>query len=538
MEEGKIIYAKNFREQFTIRAILIGVLGSMVVSASSVYIALRLGALPWATIFAAIFCFAILKVFGKTNINEINVSQTAVSAGAITAGGVAFTLPAIWIMGIGENISTLIIFANILFAVLLGVIFTILIRRFFIEKQVLTFPIGIASASTLRSAYRKGAGFKYLFGAFAFSGIFTILRDGFGKIPPIIHFDKLYSKNIFCDIWLSPMAIGMGYIIGAFNGLMWFSAGIITYFLLIPWLMKISFLGGEIDAVLEFKNNLAIGFIVGGGLAIVIKNIMRSKSLKSLLTLERGATFRNSLILILVVAIFLAIINQISIFALLFVVIGVWLSSYLAAFLTGQTGIDPMEIFGILVLLAVKIFFHIDLFYSVILVAVVAVSCGIAGDIMQDFKAGKILKTNPRAQTYAELIGGLVGGVVAVFMVLLIIKAYGANSFGPEAHFAATQSFTVSKMLGGFVHMDAFLMGVVISSILGLAGLPSMLMGLGIYLPMALNFAVGIGALWSFLVNKYRRRWTRKSIVVSSGLLGGESFVGIGFAILKLITRT
>lgn len=538
MDTGKIVYAKNFREQFTLRAILIGVLGSVVVSASSVYIALRLGALPWATIFAAIFCLAILKLLGKTNINEINVSQTAVSAGAITAGGVAFTVPAIWIMGVSDNISYLIIFANILFAVLLGVIFTILIRRFFIEKQVLTFPIGIASASTLRSAYRKGAGFRYLFVAFILSGIFTIIRDGFGIIPPIIHFNKLYSKNIFCDIWLSPMAIGMGYIIGAFNGLMWFGAGIITYFMLIPWLMKICFLGGEIDAVLEFKNNLAIGFIVGGGLAIVIRNILSNSCLRSLFTLEKGKTLRNSMIFVLAVAILLAMINQISVLALLFIVIGVWLSSYLAAFLTGQTGIDPMEIFGILVVLGVKIFFHIDIFYTVLLVAVVAVSCGIAGDIMQDFKAGKILKTNPKAQTYAELIGGLVGGVVAVFMVLLIIHAYGSSSLGPEAHFAATQSFTVSRMMGGILHMDAFLMGIVISSILGLAGLPSMLMGLGIYLPMALNFAVGIGALWSFLVNKYKRSATRKSIIISSGLLGGESFVGIGFAILKLITRT
>ncbi|MBT3392902.1 MAG: peptide transporter [Elusimicrobiaceae bacterium] len=538
MNEEKIIYAQNFKEQFTVRAILVGVLGSIIVSASSVYIALRLGALPWATIFAGIFCFVILKLLRQTNINEINVSQTAVSAGAITAGGVAFTVPAIWIMGIDTNISYLIIFANILFAVLLGVIFTMLIRRFFIEKQTLTFPIGIASASTLRSAYRKGAGFIYLLAAFIFSGLFTVLRDGFGIVPPIIHFNNLYSKNIFCDIWLSPMAIGMGYIIGAFNGLMWFGAGIITYFMLIPWLMKICFLGGEIDAVLEFKNNLAIGFIVGGGLAVVIKNIFRSRSIRNLFTLEKAKTFRYLLVMILTVSALLAIINQISILALLFVVVGVWLSSYLAAFLTGQTGIDPMEIFGILVLLAVKIFFHIDLFYSIILVSVVAVSCGIAGDIMQDFKAGKILKTNPKAQIYAELIGGLVGGIVAVLMVILIIKAYGSNSLGPESYFVATQSFAVSKMLGGLIHMDAFLMGVVVSSILGLAGLPSMLMGLGIYLPMALNFAVGIGALWSFLINKYRKRFARKSIVISSGLLGGESFVGIGFAIIKFITRS
>ncbi|MBT4440331.1 MAG: hypothetical protein HOD04_05335, partial [Elusimicrobiaceae bacterium] len=52
MNEEKIIYAQNFKEQFTVRAILVGVLGSIIVSASSVYIALRLGALPWATSFA------------------------------------------------------------------------------------------------------------------------------------------------------------------------------------------------------------------------------------------------------------------------------------------------------------------------------------------------------------------------------------------------------------------------------------------------------------------------------------------------------
>ena len=87
-------------KQLTLRSVLIGMLGSIIITASSMYVALKMSALPWPTIFVAVLSMALLKILGRTNINEINIAQTGMSAGAMVAGGLAFTLPGLWISGV------------------------------------------------------------------------------------------------------------------------------------------------------------------------------------------------------------------------------------------------------------------------------------------------------------------------------------------------------------------------------------------------------------------------------------------------------
>ena len=77
----------------SLRALIISALGSLLITASSMYVALRMSALPWPTIFVAVLSMAILKALGKTDLHEINVAQTGMSTGAMVAGGLAFTLP-------------------------------------------------------------------------------------------------------------------------------------------------------------------------------------------------------------------------------------------------------------------------------------------------------------------------------------------------------------------------------------------------------------------------------------------------------------
>ena len=71
----------GFERQLTLRSMLIGALGAVVITTSSMYVALRMGALPWPTIFVAVLSMALLKLLGNTNLKEINVTHTAMSAG-------------------------------------------------------------------------------------------------------------------------------------------------------------------------------------------------------------------------------------------------------------------------------------------------------------------------------------------------------------------------------------------------------------------------------------------------------------------------
>lgn len=72
-------YATSFKEQFTVRGMVIGSIGAAILTMSSMYVALKLGALPWPIIFVALVSMFCLKLLGNTNINEINVTHTVMS---------------------------------------------------------------------------------------------------------------------------------------------------------------------------------------------------------------------------------------------------------------------------------------------------------------------------------------------------------------------------------------------------------------------------------------------------------------------------
>ena len=80
-------------KQLTVRGMVIGAIGSVIITCSSMFIALKLSSLPWPIMFVALFSMVCLKALGNTSLNEINVTHTAMSAGAMVAGGVAFTIP-------------------------------------------------------------------------------------------------------------------------------------------------------------------------------------------------------------------------------------------------------------------------------------------------------------------------------------------------------------------------------------------------------------------------------------------------------------
>ncbi|MCI8630829.1 MAG: peptide transporter, partial [Firmicutes bacterium] len=77
------------KKQFTLRGLIIGGIGAIVLTMSSMFVALKLSSLPWPIMFVALVSMFALKACGNTNINEINVTHTAMSAGAMVAGGLA-----------------------------------------------------------------------------------------------------------------------------------------------------------------------------------------------------------------------------------------------------------------------------------------------------------------------------------------------------------------------------------------------------------------------------------------------------------------
>ena len=90
---------KNKETSLTLLSVLIGIAGAIPVAASSFYIVLKFGALPWPTIMVTLISISLLKLFKRNNMKEITVTHTIMSAGSMVAGGVAFTLPGYLLSG-------------------------------------------------------------------------------------------------------------------------------------------------------------------------------------------------------------------------------------------------------------------------------------------------------------------------------------------------------------------------------------------------------------------------------------------------------
>ncbi len=534
-------YAKSFKEQLTPRALIIGALGSIIITTSSMYVALRMGSLPWPTIFVTVLSMTILKALGNTNLNEINVAHTAMSAGGMAAGGLAFTLPGLWMLDKTANVNFLPVLAVTLSGTLLGVIFTALLRKYFIEVEKLKFPMGIASAETVIVGDEGGEKAKKLFIPMGIVAIFTAIRDGFGKIPAQWTSAKLAANNIFFGLWISPMAVGMGYLLGPALTSMWFFGAVFGYFLLIPLGIKFGFFA-DVAMATAFKDSLGIGITVGTGIGILVKGILpRAKEIYGPIfsgkaMKDGGMNVRFIPIVLAIVVFLLTFLTDMGLVPSLLTILGVWLTTAMAASTTGQTGINPMEIFGILVLLLVKALTKIGMIEAFFVAAVVAIASGLAGDVLNDFKSGHILKTDPNAQLAAELVGGIIGSVVSVIVLFVLIRAYG--EMGPGTELLAPQAYAVSTMVGGLPNVPAFIIGIAVGFILFMLNFPSMTLGIGIYLPMMMSTTIFIGGMINLIVSKVKPKLNEDATIVCSGLLGGEGIMGVIIAIIKVITMS
>ncbi|MBN2252388.1 MAG: OPT/YSL family transporter [Kosmotogaceae bacterium] len=538
MRSNEVSLEKGSSKQLTFRSLVIGALGSIIITTSSMYVALRMGALPWPTIFVAVMSLAILKALGRTNLNEINVTHTAMSSGAMVAGGLAFTVPGIWILEASSEVSFLSLLVVTLAGTILGVVFTGLIRRYFIEKEKLPFPMGLASYETVVAGDKGGKKAKYLFSTMGAAAIFVAVRDGLGWIPSAWSSVWLYSRNIFFGMWISPMAVGIGYIIGPLFTGVWFLGAVLSYFFLIPVGIAAGWFA-DVGSATAFKDSLGIGLMVGTGVGILLKGILpRAREIylpvKTSGKRSRMKTLRWIPLVFAAIALFLTTLTEMTLVSSLLTIVGVWLTTAMAASITGQSGINPMEIFGIIILIAVKSVASLGTIEAFLVAGVVAVACGLAGDVLNDFKSGYLLKTDPRAQIVAETVGGVIGAVVSVIVLFIMFRAYG--TMGPGTELPAPQAYAVSTMVGGLPNTPAFFFGLMIGIIIYLMKLPGMTLGIGMYLPMEISTAAFVGGVISLIVGKIRPESKETGMIVSSGLLGGEGITGVVLAIIRVLT--
>lgn len=544
------------KSALTLRAALIGAIGSAILTASSMFIALKMGALPWPIVFAALASFVILRIFGSKDLHEVNVCHAAMSAGSMVAGGLAFTIPGLWMLGGEYQVTLPQVLAASLGGTLVGLVVCAVLQPYFIREHKLAFPVGLSAAQTLKAtANTEAAEAKTLFGGMAFSAVYAVARDVFGLMPyRLLSFIQI--PGITFGIQNSPMMVAMGFTLGVVPVLVWFGGAIFGLLLLMVapaagWC--------TVEVASAIRQSLGLGLMLGVGAGVIIKGLLPVVK-RALGASKEGAQVAQvdtdemahrlsvpripAALLCAALVCFAALTLNLGLLPSVLLVAGAWFCVYLSGWLTGTTGVDPMEIFGVLVLLLIQLLFHETSTESLFLAAVfVAVACGVGGDVMNDLKAGDELGTNPRDQFMGMAIGGIVGALVGSFLIMGICSAYGPKSFGGDGEFIAAQASVVATMAGGIPHVPAFVVGLVGGTIVALLGLPAMTLGLGVYLPFYMSAGAVIGAIVKIVWDSSHKDDTpeelaagnARGMALASGILGGESLVGVIIALITMI---
>ena len=196
--------------QLTARAIVLAIVLAMILAAANTYLGLFAGMTIASAIPAAVVSMAVLRLLGGGGILENNIVQTGASAGSSIASGVIFTIPALVILGHWSEFDYLWVLAIAGLGGILGVLFSVPLRRALIVEQKLAFPEGKAAAEVLRTGENPGEGVKVL-GLAALGGGFAKLAAGSGLrlIPDTAAAAGWFGKSIaYFGTNLSPALLG------------------------------------------------------------------------------------------------------------------------------------------------------------------------------------------------------------------------------------------------------------------------------------------------------------------------------------------
>lgn len=246
--------------EFTLKAVLIGLVLAVVLGAANAYLGLKAGMTIAATYPAAVIGMAILKIM-KGSILEENMARTVGSIGESVAAGAIFTIPAFYIAGIwnpflttGNYITATLI---LVIGAILGIMFVALLRRVMVEDAELPYPESVAASEIHKTGRNSGGGSKFLFGSMIFGAIVKALGQ-FKLFPEVVEKFIPFGKQtitgtnfagqggiLLSSPGISPAYMGVGYIIGPKLAALNFSGGMIAWGLLTPIILY--FLAPYID---------------------------------------------------------------------------------------------------------------------------------------------------------------------------------------------------------------------------------------------------------------------------------------------------
>ncbi len=535
---------------FTIRAAVIAVFLSLFLLTCTTYIALKLGIAPWPIIFSVVVSSGFLKVLsrgGTSNIHEINVAQAGASIGGLVAAGVAFTVPGILFLNRTEDLrlswpNPWLLGALVLLAGVLGIVLSVPLKYTFIDKEELPYPAGTAGAELLKAGKAGGKQLYLVILVGAAAAVFALLRDT--TFPAGFSVGWLAMLGIFVTLLPYPLFVAGGYILGTGASFSWFFGAAIGWLVVVPILFQ---KGYNLQEAQGFARNLGMGIVLGAGLGFFASYVLpRLKEIFAPI-FSSDQHYWKSLPLLAGLSIILMVLQNVPVGAAVLSLLGVWMMVAVAARMTGETNIDPLEQFGIFVGLMIALVYSVaslELSPSVsfVIVTFVSVACAVAGDAGHDYKSAHILGTRFSDIIKVDIVAVVFTGIAAPFVLKIITDGFQEHLFTPAM--PAPQAQMVAGSIFGFDYPLVFAGGFAVAFVAQIlyrflpVALKSKVLlmpfGIGLFLGLGLALPLALGAVIRVVVDRRRPASYYAGLVLAAGIMGGEGFAGFAAGALTV----
>ena len=559
--------------EFTLRAFLLASLLTVVFGAAAGYLGLKIGMTFAASIPAAVTALAVLRgLFRDSTVLESNIVQTQASSGEGLMGAVVYIVPALIFLNLEPSALQIVLMA--LAGGLLGIFMLIPLRHYLVitQHRSLPFPEGTACANILRLGEKSGQEARHILAGFGIGSVYNLLTaDGLRLFSAQISlsFQKLWGLTL--GIHLTPLMLGVGFLVGPAVGYTMLGGSLLKGVIIIPALNGVgAWTTGSSpteEQVQFYVRMVGAGAVAMGGFLAILKMIPQfAASIKSALaglkTQEDSRRIpridRDIPILVVMAMILLSLglgvwavalgVREYRSFpspittlltVLLVTVLG-FLFTALCARLVAVLGtssypLSGMTISALLVAVAVLRFSGLSgpegMTTAITIGTIICVAIAICADMSQDLKTGALLGATPYKQQVAQAVGVLIAAFVAVAVIMLFQES------GELERLPAPQARMMAAIVQG-VMSDQFPwlfvgIGVGIAVLAEVVGISSILLAVGLYLPVPLSAAFVVGGVVRGLFDRKHKgsaegeSLERRSTLLASGLIGGWAVTGV-----------
>ncbi len=570
-------------------SVTMGLILAVVFSAAAAYLGLKVGQVFEAAIPIAIIAVGLSGALKKENALGQNVIIQSIGAcsGVIVAGAI-FTLPALYILQAtipGITINFFQIFLSSLFGGVLGILFFIPFRKYFVKDMHGKYPFPEATATTqvLVSGNGKGAKSaaqaKLLVVASLIGGVYDYIVATFGWWADTITTTAygwgatLAEKSKFvlsCNT--GAAVLGLGYIVGLKYAFIIFAGSAFVWWVLIP--IFGAYGSAEIQAMSagtifsSYARMIGIGGIAMAGIIGIIKSWpilcqaigLAGKELKGKASTTKPIRWQEDISMKHVAYfVFIALIA-----VLLFFWFGVihtfwqalvaWIVVTVIAFLFTTVAANAIAIVGsnpvsgmtlMTLIIASAVFVAIGLrgaegiVAAMVLGGVVCTALSMAGGFVTDLKIGYWLGSTPKKQESWKFLGTLVSAATVGGVIMMLNQVYG---FTGENALAAPQANAMANVIApmmtdGNAPWVLYITGAILAVLLNWLGVPALAFCLGMFLPMSLNAPLLVGGLVAWAVGRSSKNpevvkeRNDRGTLISSGLIAGGALFGVFAAI-------